>query len=388
MDMCRHLLDPSDNWIKMTMQNMAYVYDQLGDKDECARLLLKSQVNKEVDILSRFMTNERRACEYMQNGDFQYAISLYEEFLHSTESIKEGAALYRARALGNMALCYEHLKQYDQAFEYHKKSAAVADTVTSEDIDTITPVYRNLGITYYNRKQYEECIEPLKKYIELKKRPKAKPAQEKVKDCWQYLWSAYDILTSQCRGKAAYDEAMQWAECMLDVCRQGLGTDTPEMGGAYSQIALICEGKGFINEALQYYQQAIDKYTPFANRFPIRLYDLNRFMAELYERQGQPAEAVNHYAEAIRYLEQQDNTVDLPLMYNQLGMVYGRNEKYKESLPYLVRALELAKKEYNDNAYDSRLYPLYFNVGYTFEKLGEMKKAQQYFDFAESIKNQ
>lgn len=387
MDMCQHLLDPSDNWIKMTLQNMAYVYEQLGEKEQSKRLTLRAELNEVVDIAARFFSLETRAIEYMQNGDPSYAISLFEDFLRSKEFLNEGGALLQARALGNIALCYEQLKQYDQAFEYHKKSAAIADTVTSENIDTIVPVYRNLGIAYFNRNQYEECIEPLKKFIELKKRPKAKPAQEKVNECWQYLWSAYDILTSRCRGKAAYEEAMQWAERMYDVCRERLGIDAPEMGGTYTQLALISEGKGNINEALEYYQQAIDKYSPYANCYPMRLYSIHRFMAELYEKQGQPAEAVNHYAEAIRYLETQDDTTDLPLMYNQLGMVYGRNGQFKESLPYLAKALELAKNEYNDDAYDKRLYPLYYNVGYTLKQLGDLKSAKEYFDFADYVKN-
>lgn len=389
MDMCKHLLDPSDNWIKMTLQNMAYVYKQLGEKEQSTRLTLRAELNlnEAVDIAARFYSLETRAIEYMQNGDPSYAISLFEDFLHSKEYLNDDGALLQARALGNIALCYNQLKQYDQAFEYHKKSAAIADTVTSENIDTIVPVYRNLGIAYYNRKLYKECIEPFKKFIALKKLPKAKATPEKVKECRQYLWNAYDALASQCRGKAAYEEAALWANCMSEVCHEGLGVDSPEMGGAYAQLALISEGKGNINEALEYYQQAIDKYSPYANRFPQRLYSIHRFMAELYEKRGQPVEAVNHYTEAIRHLETQDNKTDLPLMYNQIGMVYGRNGQFKESLPYLAKALELAKKEYNDDAYDKRLYSLYYNVGYTLKQLGNIKSAKEYLDFADYIKN-
>lgn len=174
---------------------------------------------------------------------------------------------------------------------------------------------------------------------------------------------------------------------MSEVCHEGLGVNSSEMGGTYAQLALISEGKGNINEALEYYQQAIDKYSPYANRFPQRLYSIHRFMAELYEKRGQPVEAVNHYAEAIRHLERQDDTTYLPLMYNQLGMVYGRNGQFKESLPYLAKALELAKKKYNDDAYDKRLYSLYYNVGYTLKELGDLKSAKEYFDFADYIKN-
>ncbi len=88
----------------------------------------------------------------------------------------------------------------------------------------------------------------------------------------------------------------------------------------------------------------------------------------------------NKLDSAIFYLEKanQCNFKKDASFYRDLGVAYGLSGQFRPALENFLKSLEL----------DSNDYQTYYNVGLTFQQLGDMQKANTYFAKAQEIQNQ
>ena len=389
LEMSQHLLDPDDKWIRNILTNMAYIYDELGDSKNRDNCLYKVKYGSSTyDAIQRIYDVRDRANQYMGQGDYKYALELFKEFLNITNDNSTTFAYHRALALSNMSECCNKLGDAKMDLEYSRLSTVEADKLTGdEDIDHACPVFYNYGTRLQLHDFYKESITQLEKFIKIKSRPHAKDEPQAIRNAYQYIWSNCRILCEKSRAEANFDEATRWAEKMVDACRASIGTETPEMGNAYAQLAMISEGKLDFKQALAYYDKAIALYAPTANQYPIMLGSICGYAGDLCMKNQKWKEAEKYHQMSVQYHTAASDHRYLSRALNQLSMAIINQGRYRDAYSYACQALKEASELYGNNR-DPRLAILYQNIGFLLEKLGDKKQAKEFMDYANYLHSQ
>ncbi len=115
------------------------------------------------------------------------------------------------------------------------------------------------------------------------------------------------------------------------------------------------------------YAEAIDAYKKVIKLKPDMGYAYFK-MGTAYDRLNQPAEAINALKKAIKYMP------NYAASYNNLGIAYGKLNRFNEEIAALKKAIKLRP------TYSSARY----NLGITYLKTGNKKASMQEY---ESLKN-
>ena len=111
---------------------------------------------------------------------------------------------------------------------------------------------------------------------------------------------------------------------------------------------------------------------------PLRLVEALNALAQIQDRLGQGAQALESYGEALRLAQSQGNPYQESILRLNLGVLYGRSGDLERSLDELRRALSLARTIRNPLAEEGTLG----NLGVTYKRLGEYRISLGYYEEA------
>ncbi|MBO7571240.1 MAG: tetratricopeptide repeat protein [Bacteroidales bacterium] len=391
LEMGIHLFGVDSESVKKTCLEIANVYDKIGDHQRKEYYLAKSFMGKSMSFLERFNDLEQRALTYKQKGEYQYAINLFKEYIFASENLGDVFASNRARIFAHIAFCYEKLKNNVQMLENWSFSSKEADKVKLSSLkseertnSSICNIYYNYGIFLYQNQQFYDSSVQLLKCI--KALNDTQISVEYYNNLLMTLWNSYRFLCENCRAKSNYVDAQLWVDRMRDLCQQNNWEKTPEMGNVFAQQAMIHQGMGNFQFAIENMNEAIRLYKQSSDKFPLMLGSLYEYLGNIYRNKQSLSDAIVCYNESAAYYEKVSDTSKLVFVYNEIGMAKGRQGNFRDALIYHNKALELAKLLYNNDC-DPRLAALYYNVGYTLIETGNKKRGDEYIQFAKYISN-
>jgi tetratricopeptide (TPR) repeat protein len=172
-----------------------------------------------------------------------------------------------------------------------------------------------------------------------------------------------------------FDKAQQLYEAML-----GQTTSEKGRGSIYHEIVLTKDQQGEYEEAIIFYEKALDIYQ---KKFPSNHLDLSM----LYNSIGTVYLRVGEYSKALSYYEKQleidrkcfpSNHPNLACSHNNIGNVYFVMGNYSKALQYYEKALEIRQQSFPRNY--PKMAASYSNIGIVYQKMGQDSKALRFFE--------
>ncbi|MEM7554277.1 MAG: tetratricopeptide repeat protein, partial [Cyanobacteria bacterium P01_A01_bin.84] len=148
------------------------------------------------------------------------------------------------------------------------------------------------------------------------------------------------------KGQGLYKQAEPWYEQCVEVTKQNLGEEHPDVATSLNNLAGLYKNQGRYTEAEPFYQQALDmRKRLLGEEHPHVATSLNN-LAGLYKNQGRYTEAEPFYLQALdmykRLLEEEHPHVALSL--NNLASLYKNQGRYTEAEPFYLQALDMYKR--------------------------------------------
>ena len=234
-----------------------------------------------------------------------------------------------ARALSNLGIEYYNRKDYAQAEQLYQRAIAVRPGQDKP--------YHNLGNIYRKKKDYDSALVMYQK-----------AAQLNPESCTHYntLGHAYAMVKR-------FDEAAQAFEQALKC--------NPDYAEAYNNLGNVCRGLKETDRAITYYQKAIqlnpyyaDAYHNLAKIYSDlnqhqksiqvlkELFSKNPFLPDTATRMGRAFEKTAQYDQAIaRYKHAINLHPASPEAYTGLGRVYQQQNRYQQAIVHYQKAIEI-----------------------------------------------
>lgn len=236
----------------------------------------------------------------------------------------------KAQAYYNLALSYQCTKQYDRAIVTYNKFLELVPN----DHDGLY----NIALTYYLKENFTNAIEFFEKCVAIKK------DEDGVK-----------ALTMAYLGANEMQKAIDFANEIFDI---------PEKGAKlYYEIAKVFENKNSLNTDFTFLDKAIEMYNRLIEKDP-KNFDVYLSISICYAKKGEWEASVDFCKKAI---ETNPKSYEAN---NQMGLVYYCCNELQEAINYYEKALGL--KPEGD-------YKIYSNLGYAYEKIGQIDKAVKLF---------
>ena len=274
--------------------------------------------------------------------------------------------------LSNQANLYLEQGEYGQAEPlYQQVLRFFKEIVEPERLRVITS-FNNLTHLIKQRlePEYLDLVTPFSKLVAFFNNPPAYTAQP-------YLLAA--SLSNQanlCRKQDNYEQAELLYQQALEIFKQVLGVDHPDVARAMNNLAGLYRDQGSYEQAELLYQEALSiRETKLGPEHPGTAITLNDF-AGLYREQGKYKQAEEFYQRALSIRETQFGPDHPEVAYslNSLAVLYAQQGKYEQTEPLYQRALSIR---------ETRLGPVHPEVATSLNNLANLYKEQGKLEEAE-----
>lgn len=285
-------------------------------------LKVKDYIGKKICESKTFECLYNTGIDYFGKHDYQNALKYFK---WATE--KKGI---KPQVYYNLALTYQCTKEYDRAIVNYNKFLESSP----KDHDGLY----NLALVYYLKENYAKSVEFFEKCIKV----------ERDEDSIKALTLAY-------LNNNEVEKAIKFSNEILELPDEG--------ERLYYVVAKAFENKNNLNKDFKYIDKAIEMYSKLLEKNP-KNFDAYLSISISHAKKGEWEESIDYCKKAIDVN---------PASYeanNQMGIVYYCCNQVKDSIDYYEKALDL--KPEGD-------YKIYSNLGYAYEKIGEIDKAVKIF---------
>ncbi len=148
-----------------------------------------------------------------------------------------------------------------------------------------------------------------------------------------------------------------------------LTSDTEDLMYIYTQIGLIYEKMGYLDDALLYYSRSLSLARDLGNK-SMQALVLNN-IAGIYRDKGELDKALSYYEESLRL--RTDEREKAPT-YNNIALIYDTKGDYQKAVEYFKKAIEISER-YGDY---HRASMMKLNLGNTYRNMKDYEKAEKY----------
>lgn len=250
---------------------------------------------------------------------FTNAQTLYEQLINETG--KQNIVNLKdclAQTYGSLGVIFSEQNNYAKALEYYFKSLKIYSNAKQEDIVAI--LYNNIGIVYKSQKEYDKALEYFNKALEVQKKLMDNSAAVTITN----IGNIYMDQNRNDKAFASFNEAMQIFRVHDN--KRGLGELYNSLGNYYTKRKDYKAAEENYNKAIGLFEemdekfgtsaalgylgnlyalqdkekQALDylkKSSSLANEIGVlaQVRDSEKSLSEIYEKTGNPAEALKHY---------------------------------------------------------------------------------------------
>lgn len=283
---------------------------------------VKDYIDKKICENKTFECLYNTGIDFFGKQDYENAIKYFKWAIE-----KKGV---KPQVYYNLALSYQCNKDYDKAIVNYNKFLESSP----EDHDGLY----NVALVYYLKENYTKSVEFFEKCVEVKR------DEDGIK-----------ALTLAYLSQGEIDKALEFANEILQLPNEG--------EKLYYVIAKAFENKNSLNKDFTYIDKSIEMYSKLIAKNP-KNFEAYLAISICYAKKGEWEASVEF---CKRAMEVNPKSYEAN---NQMGLVYYCCNQVKDSIDYYEKALGL--KPEGD-------YKIYSNLGYAYEKIGEIDKAVKIF---------
>ncbi|CAF1292715.1 unnamed protein product [Didymodactylos carnosus] len=193
------------------------------------------------------------------------------------------------------------------------------------------------------------------------------------------------LLGQLLREKGDYIGALDTYNKALDIWKETLPENHPDIAKSYNNIGLVYHKKGDYDNALDYYSKALhiwketlpEKHSNIAKSY------LN--IGLVYHNKGDYDNALDYYSKALHICKETlpEKHPAIAKTYNNIGIVYHNKGDYDNAHDYCNKALDICKETLPEKHPD--IATTYNNIGSIYQNKGDYDNAHHYCNKAVDI---
>jgi len=282
-----------------------------------------------------------------------------------------GNPKYMSKALSTQGATFYVKGDYKKAIEYFKKSLNIDEKTgrRNEAANTCT----NIAIMYSTIGDFIQAVDYNLKSLKLNEMLKDSSG---IADAYMSLGNVYYSQENFSKSIGFYEKAFELSKRLKD-----------KAGEARSLINLaVCYGNlGDVNKEKEYLLRAKSIILTLDNQK--MLPSLYNNLGMVYQRENEYDSALYFFNESIRLNEINKNLTDNPIAYNNIGNNYFLQGNYQKALEYSLKALYLASEGDIQSEYN-----IFYSLYRTYKAVGQSQKAlefhEKYLLVSDSIKSE
>ena len=188
---------------------------------------------------------------------------------------------------------------------------------------------------------------------------------------WEYLIKAGD----KARGRYANEAAIDHYERALSIDFEP-GKEKENVYRVYESLGDVYRHIAEYEKALESYQEALEHHPPTV----AHIAEIWRKIARTWERQGRYEEAMQHIDMARATLAEEQKTLEMVRIYNDMGWFAMRQGGYQEALQLCEKGLELAGSLPHDEAGYRGKARLQHTLGSIYWRMADYTQAVKHFE--------
>ena len=270
----------------------------------------------------------------------------------------------QAEAYNDEGLEFYNKDNSQEAIEKYMKGLSYINE--NNCLEITAHLYHNLALAYDDLEEYKKAIYYYKKAIEVKKN-----VYPDNKSC---LTKTYDYLATAYRSTAKYEKADKYYKLAEDSCLDSQVIDKELLAGIYTDRGENSRLWGNLNKSYIFNKKAIDileKIDPKSSSLTTPYNNLGL----VYDDENNETEAIKYFKKSIELKDK--NSYDASITYINMAGSYSDLKQYDLSIKYYKKAEVILAKYLNGDSVE--LYVLYNNMGYCYEDQDKLNKALELF---------
>ena len=318
-------------------------------------------------LLARQEELERQSKQYMKElkhlelvrekslaPDIEYTFknAVTKDVIYSSLLLKHRKELHRKIAEAIERLYPEKRDDYLEMLAYHYLHSDVID----KSIYYLVKAGEKAKSIYANN----EAIEYFRKALDLMDQHKVSCVDYKKASC-ENLGDLYDLIGDYPQAIHHYVEGMKFVSSLI------------EKTESMRKIGMICEKKGDLQEALKFYEEAMDQIVP--KEYPLEAGRISMNIGWVHNRNGDYDRAMDFCNRALDLFRQERNDYETALALNNLAVIHEFQGQWNLAEKCNKESIQLMKKVGDQR----KLGSFYISLGLLSRKRGKLKKSKNYF---------
>jgi CHAT domain-containing protein len=242
-------------------------------------------------------------------------------------AIAEGEKLKKSILIGNVALCYDWLSDYDNALKYFFQAIEIDTEI--ENFSGLIRHYGNLASLYRNFGEMNDAKAYYKRGLELAERLNDERGLSNLSSSLGVL---YNVLGD-------YESALAFNFKALEISTKL--NDYYAMANIMNSIGIDYQYSGDVFNALYYFNRAYslnEKYD-----FPNAKLNIGN-IASIFTEHGSYSKALKLQFEFLDICIEQDDQINEASCYGNIGTIYEKQKRYDLALEYQKKSYELSSE--------------------------------------------
>ena len=289
----------------------------------------KSAYEKAISLWERMTKNDPCKYELVLAENYKHLGYLYEITDSNTEAVKE----------------------YEKAIVIYEKLSKDSDS--KADMDGLMKLYENVGDSHRELKQFSEAEEAYRKSIGICLRLFYENPEKYILETGDYINQKLSDLQTEAEH---FSEAENKLKELIDICEQleqEESVNNDSLANIYRKVGNLYRETGQLDKAEETYNKSIGLYERLTKENPceytpalVNVYSDIGFLYHDMNERGRVgketlmryfSEAENEYKKAIKFYEELEkenpgeHTIDLALVYDNLGYLYEDTKRFDEA---------------------------------------------------------
>jgi CHAT domain-containing protein/tetratricopeptide (TPR) repeat protein len=324
-------------------------------KKEQWEQLLSSYENhhsKKDSLYARIIHN--LGISYWETGNFDEGIQYLKKAVkinQSSDPLSDDSFL--ANSFYNLGVYYNNLNLIEEFHHYMDSSIAISKKYSQKSYIGIH-AYEQIALFYFNRGEFHKSIETVDYGLLFSQ--DVSSSEYKALLLLQKTQAELEI------GIRENDiDYLNKAESNIKKALQifsNINADYDHWATAYSINALWLTYKEKFDEAVYYYQKAIDYSAKSDNKR--KLFKIYGSLGSLYDDMGKPRKALEYYYKSVELIQEIGDVNELAVVYNNLGVVFFKNDDFEMAIQYFHRGLNTLSTGFTDTVWHNN--PTYLDI--------------------------
>ena len=302
----------------------------LSSLEEYNRLLKILNNSSDNNKMTISITYNNMASIYQVMGDYSKSLKLYLKSLKISQKLNLESNI--AVLYNNIASIYQTRGDYDKALKYYEKALEVNKKI--DNLNAIAIGYNNIASLFQFRGDIEKALEYA--HVSLHKFKKLFGENDIS------LANNYNTLAVLYKSIKASDIALKFMNKSLKIQLEFLGENHPNIGKAYNNLALFLYEKEEYNKAYEYMEQSIKILDNFLDKNNKYLENSKKILSKIKLRKNSRYSVVHVNPRTRKVILSKiveekkvfDDFKNSNLIKNNAGMIFGINGEvaFKESI--------------------------------------------------------